>query len=249
MSKIKLFVIVWMVCFSGLVISKGTTPQWGYEGNDGADHWGDLDSSFSECKLGKQQSPIDIPTSEVEKANLPAIDFDYKTSAGEILNNGYTIQINLAKAGSVEVPSGEYQLLQFHFHTPSEEKINGKSFPLVAHLVHKNDEGKLAVVAILFEEGKENIALKNIFKKLPAKERKEKLKDDFDISKLLPANLAYYTFNGSLTTPPCSEGVAWHVLKTPVSISKSQINMFKKIFKMNARPVQPLNGRKIQEVG
>ena len=144
--------------------------------------------------------------------------------------------------------NGNYKLLQFHFHTPSEEKIDGKSFPMVAHLVHKNEAGNLAVIGVLFKAGKENAALKEIFAKLPAAEGKEPLADKFDATALLPSSLAYFSFNGSLTTPPCSEGVSWHVLKTPVEMSPKQISAFKKIFKMNARPVQPLNDRKVIEV-
>jgi carbonic anhydrase len=206
-----------------------------------------LDQGFAECKLGKEQSPIDIQTKGVEKASLAPIKPAYTASAGELVNNGHTIQINLADGGTVNVPTGDYKVLQFHFHTPSEEKINGKNFPLVAHLVHKNAAGKLAVVAVLFKQGKENLALKDIFNALPAQEGKEALKANVDLSAVLPPTLGYYTFNGSLTTPPCSEGVAWHVLKTLVEISANQLKAFKKIFKMNARPVQPLNGRKIQE--
>jgi carbonic anhydrase len=225
----------------------GHAPHWEYEGKAGPAHWGSLEHDFESCKLGKEQSPIDISTKSVEKANLPAIQTSYKNSSGELVNNGHTIQINLADGGSATVPSGSYKLLQFHFHTPSEEKIDGKNFPLVAHLVHKSDAGNLAVIGVLFKEGKENQALKEIFSALPAKEGKEALKSNFDASSLLPSTMGYYAFKGSLTTPPCSEGVAWQVLKTPVEISKAQIQAFKKIFKMNARPVQPLNQRKVQE--
>lgn len=246
-TKLLLALLVSVGCGITFAADKHEAPHWAYEGHGGAEHWADLDKGFAECKLGKEQSPIDISTKGVEKANLAPIKPAYKASAGELVNNGHTIQVNLADAGSIIVPTGEYKVLQFHFHTPSEEKIDGKNFPLVAHLVHKNAAGQLAVVAVLFKEGKENAALKDIFNALPAHEGKEALKANFDVSKVLPATLGYYTFKGSLTTPPCSEGVAWHVLKTPVEMSAAQINAFKKVFKMNARPVQPLNGRKIQE--
>lgn len=222
-------------------------PHWEYGGKGGPAHWGSMDKGFETCKLGKEQSPIDISSKSTEKTNLPAIKTSYKSSAGELVNNGHTIQVNVADGGSAAVPSGEYKLLQFHFHTPSEEKIDGKNFPLVAHLVHRNEAGNLAVIGVLFKEGKENAALKDIFAALPAKEGKEPLKANFDASSLLPAAMGYYAFKGSLTTPPCSEGVAWQVLKTPVEMSKAQIKAFQKVFKMNARPVQPLNGRKVQE--
>lgn len=220
-------------------------PHWGYEGKAG--NWSDLDKEFATCKIGKEQSPIDIPSKSAEKSKLAPIKVAYKASAAELVNNGHTIQVNLADGGAATVPSGSYKLLQFHFHTPSEEKIDGKSFPLVAHLVHRNDAGQLAVVAVLFKEGKENAALKDMFANLPAKEGKGDLKGGFNASALLPKEMGYYAFKGSLTTPPCSEGVAWQVLKAPVDISAGQLAAFRKIFKMNARPVQPLNGRKVME--
>lgn len=223
-------------------------PHWSYEGHTSAEHWADLESDYKECKLGKNQSPIDIYTGATDKSNLPPIKSAYKASAGELVNNGHTIQIDLADAGGAALSNGEYKIAQFHFHTPSEEKVNGLSYPLVAHMVHKNAAGNLAVVAVLFKEGKENAALKDIFSRLPAKEGKVALSSSFDPSKLLPSNLSYFAFTGSLTTPPCSEGVSWHVLQNPVEMSAAQLNAFKSIYKMNARPVQPLNGRKIYNV-
>jgi carbonic anhydrase len=218
-------------------------PHWDYSE---AAKWGDIAEDYRTCKLGKNQSPIDIKTSAVEKSNLAKIKTSYAAGSAEVVNNGHTIQVNLKDAGSATVPSGKYDLLQFHFHTPSEEKINGSNFPLVAHLVHKNEAGNLAVIAILFKLGKENVALKEIFSNMPEKEGTKVLPSSLDVTKLLPSNLSYYAFVGSLTTPPCSENVAWQVIKAPVEISKSQMDAFKKIFAMNARPTQPLNGRKVQ---
>jgi carbonic anhydrase len=224
-------------------------PHWTYEGHTSAEHWGDMQSDFAECKLGKNQSPIDIYAGATEKANLAPIKPAYKSSAADLVNNGHTIQIDLTDAGGASLSNGDYKISQFHFHTPSEEKINGLSYPLVAHMVHKNAAGNLAVVAVLFKEGKENAALKDVFSRLPPKEGKAALATGFDPSKLLPTNLSYFSFTGSLTTPPCSEGVSWHVLKNPVEMSAAQINAFKNIYRMNARPVQPLNGRKVLSVG
>ena len=221
--------------------------HWGY--GDPA-KWGDLSAEFKECKIGKEQSPIDISTKATEKGNLPAIGFNYRAGAGEVVNNGHTIQVNMTDAGSARVAGGEYQLLQFHFHTPSEEKVDGKNFPMVAHLVHKSAGGGLDVVAIMFKEGRENAALKPVFEAMPAKEGgKTALKAKLNPADLLPADKGYYAFKGSLTTPPCSEGVAWEVMKQPVELSKAQIDAFRKLYKMNARPVQPLNGRTVQESG
>jgi carbonic anhydrase len=225
-------------------------PHWSYQGHGRAARWAELDEGFKTCKLGKHQSPINVVTRAVEKsADAKPIGFAYAAGPGEVVNNGHTIQVNLPAAGSVTLDGVEYKLLQFHFHTPSEEKIDGKSYPLVAHLVHKSAQGQLAVIAVLFKAGKENTALKPVFDHLPAKEG-ETLKLDVAINSadLLPANRAYYAFMGSLTTPPCSEEVRWQVLKTPVELSTSQLAAFRKIYKMNARPVQPLNGRKVLAV-
>jgi len=208
--------------------------------------WGE-ESGFETCKLGQEQSPINIIKKAVKKSNLPAIKTHYESSKAQIVNNGHTIQINLAKGGSVQLKNDAYMLVQFHFHTPSEEKINGRNYPMVAHLVHKNADGHLAVIALLIKEGKENAKLKNIFSNLPAEEGNIDLADEINVTEILPTSLKYYGFNGSLTTPPCSEGVAWHVVEKSIELSKAQINAFKKIFKSNARPIQPLNGRVVEE--
>ena len=135
-------------------------PHWTY---GEIKEWAELAPAYAECKIGKAQSPIDIQTKAVQKANLSPIKTAYKAAAAEVVNNGHTIQVNLTDAGTATVPSGQYQLLQFHFHTPSEEKINGKNFPLVAHLVHKNAEGKLAVIGVLLNEGKDSEAIKTLW--------------------------------------------------------------------------------------
>lgn len=220
-------------------------PHWTY---DDPAAWGDLSPKFRKCKLGKQESPIDISTKATAKAKLPAIGFNYKAGAATVVNNGHTVQVDLADAGSVKLAGGDYSLLQFHFHTPSEEKIDGKSYPMDAHLVHQNASGHVAVVGVLFKEGKENAALKSVLGSMPAKEGdKVALKNAFNPAGFLPKNQGYYAYKGSLTTPPCSQGVAWRVLKEPVELSKAQIDSFRKLYKMNARPVQPLYGRKVQE--
>lgn len=220
--------------------------HWGYTGHAGAAHWAELDEGYKTCKLGKLQSPIDIATAKAEAAPLEPIGFAYAAGAAELVNNGHTIQVNLPAGGAATIAGVEYQLVQFHFHTPSEEKIDGKAYPLVAHLVHKNAEGKLAVVAVLFKLGKENAALKPVFGGLPAKQGASRALEAINAADLLPAERGYYAFMGSLTTPPCSEEVRWQVLKTPVELSAAQLGAFKRLYRMNARPVQPLNGRVVQ---
>lgn len=219
--------------------------DWEYAGKTGPSHWGELEAGFSSCKTGKQQSPIDIHGAKA--ARLAPIAFHYAPGAAEIVNNGHTVQVKLADGGSVTLPSGDYKLVQFHFHTPSEETINGRRYPLVAHLVHRNDAGELAVVAVLFKQGKENAALKEVFASLPpAAGDKHPLEGGLDIAAALPRHHAYYAYMGSLTTPPCSEGVHWQVMREPVEISTGQLASFRRLYAMNARPIQPLNGRVVK---
>lgn len=246
MKKQLLAIAACSLVFSPLV-QADNHPHWGYKGHGGASHWAELDESFAACKLGKQQSPINIETAKTKKAELAPLAFAYTASAAEVVNNGHTIQINLPAAGSVGIAGADYKLLQFHFHAPSEEFINGKPYPMVAHLVHKNADGKLAVVAVLFKRGKENAALKAVFANLPAKEGETKaLEAPLNVADFLPKDQTYFAFAGSLTTPPCSEEVRWQVLKTPVELSAAQIATFRKLYPMNARPVQPLNGRTVE---
>ena len=245
----------WAVLATGMMMGSAmaqtaghASPHWGYTGKTGPSHWSELESDFTSCKLGKTQSPIDIRSAKTSA--MAPIDFQYASSAGEIVNNGHTVQVNLNDAGSVKLASGAYKLLQFHFHTPSEESINGKHYPLVAHLVHKNEQGELAVVAVLFKQGKENATLKQVFDGLPPTAGdKHPLDANIDLMAILPAKHSYYAFMGSLTTPPCSEGVHWQVLKQPVEISARQLAAFKKLYAMNARPIQPLNGRAVDSGG
>jgi carbonic anhydrase len=223
-------------------------PHWGYEGKGSPEHWAQLQPEFATCGTGKEQSPIDIHGAS-EQEPLPPIAFNYAASPAEIVNNGHTIQVNLQSGGTIKLASGEYKLVQFHFHAPSEEKIAGKNYPLVAHLVHRTDDGKLAVVAVLFKEGKkDNPALAEIFEAMPSQENgKVALGADFNPADLLPSDRSYYSFIGSLTTPPCSEGVQWQVLKSPAEVSAAQLKTFRKLYRHNARPVQPLNGRVIRQ--
>jgi len=221
--------------------------HWSYDGATGPQRWSSLEQDFATCKLGHNQSPIDIRKTSKEK--LPALEFAYQPSPLKILDNGHTIQVNYAAGSSVTIDGKRYDLLQFHFHKPSEEKINGRSYPMVAHLVHKNDEGKLAVVAVLFRKGAENPLVQALWDALP--QEKGQAQDvagvSIDIGKLLPASQGYYNFAGSLTTPPCSEEVNWFVLKSPVEMSDAQLKRFAAVYKHNARPTQPLNGRTIRE--
>ena len=221
--------------------------HWGYSGKYGPDHWAELDKSFAACNAGQRQSPIAIVTAK--RSDLPVLQFEYKSTPLHIVNNGHTIQINYAPGSFISVGDKRYELKQLHFHHPSEEKINGKGFAMVAHLVHADSEGNLAVVAVLLDADRPNQLIEDVWRHLPAHPGPEKVYDDVRISAagLLPADHGYFRFSGSLTTPPCSENVAWFVLKTPQSISTDQADTFGRIYPLNARPVQPLNGREILE--
>jgi carbonic anhydrase len=222
--------------------------HWTYKGGNGPGHWGDLDEKFEACRLGKNQSPIDIRDKDAVKAELPAIEFDYHASPLKIVDNGHTIQVNYAPGSGITVGGKRYELVQFHFHKPSEEHLNGKAYPMVAHLVHRAGDGTLAVVGVLLKQGARQAALAKVFDNLPAKAGEEVTvaNTEIDLNALLPKSRAYYTFAGSLTTPPCSEGVTWFVLKEPSNISAAQLAKFGSRYAMNARPVQPLNGRTVQ---
>jgi carbonic anhydrase len=228
-------------CFNAVAADK----HWAYQGHGGPAEWGELDQEFASCKLGKVQSPVDIRGAKA--ADLPAITFDYRPAPLRVIDNGHTIQVNYAPGSFIDVGGTRYELVQFHFHKPSEERINGKAHDMVAHLVHKGGDGKLAVVAVLLDKGGANPTLNAIWKNLPREKLKEATADaSIDAATLLPADKGYYSFQGSLTTPPCSEDVRWFVLKTPVKMEEGQIAAFGKLYPMNARPVQPLNGRAIE---
>lgn len=221
--------------------------HWEYRGLNGPDAWADLSPANKLCRSGREQSPINISASFPQDLNK--LEFSYGLSKINIVNNGHTIQVNYDPGSYLRIGDDRYELLQFHFHTPSEEMINSKQYAMVAHLVHKSEDGRLAVIAALFEKGKENEFINTLWSRLPREAMESRVYGESEISatSLLPLNLGYFTFNGSLTTPPCSEGVRWLVLKNPVQISARQLEKFRELYPMNARPIQPLYGRTIFE--
>lgn len=228
-----------------VTVSTGAAAQahWGYEGKEGPRNWSKLAPAFALCGSGKNQSPINID--RLIEADLPPLKFAYSAGAMEIVNNGHTIQINYAPGSSLSVDGRAFDLQQFHFHSPSENRIAGKVFPLEGHLVHADKDGNLAVVAVMFEEGPANAQLAKLWEKMPGKpDGKNALPAALSVSPLLPVERDYYRFNGSLTTPPCSEGVRWLVFKSTVTASKAQIQQFSKtIGHPNNRPLNPVNAR------
>lgn len=227
-------------------VTSSSVAHWTYGRHDGPAEWSALSPEFATCGLGKHQSPIDIR--HAKAADLPEIAFNYQQAPLAVIDNGHTIQVNYAPGSWIEVGGARYELVQFHFHKPSEEKINGKAHAMVAHLVHKNADGKLAVVAVLLDGGGANPMIDAIWKNLPKEKQKEIVVPNVtvDAAALLPKDHGYYTFQGSLTTPPCSEDVTWFVLKAPLRIATGEIARFGTIYPMNARPTQSANGRLIQ---
>lgn len=223
----------------------GHDGHWSYKGETGPEQWDELSADYEACGTGTVQSPIDI-TGAVEDADLPDLELNYNDSAVEILNNGHTIQANFKDGGTLKVGEDTYKLLQVHFHTPSEEAVNGDRADAVAHLVHKSDAGELAVIGVLMNKGAANAAVSKIWEVMPKEEKTVSV--DFTLSgkELTGDQSGYYTFPGSLTTPPCSEGVRWFVLTNQPSIGADQIAAFQELFPMNARPLQPVNDREIK---
>jgi carbonic anhydrase len=240
--KKMLFVLGMLLLSNSSFSAEGA--HWAYSGEAGPDNWAKLSPEYSAC-AGKNQSPINL--SGFIEAKLKPIAFNYKGGSAEILNNGHTVQINVLPASSISVDGIQFKLTQFHFHAPSENRINGKSFPMEAHLVHADKAGNLAVVAVMFTEGKANKALEKAWAQMPKNEGDTlSLPPGISPLAILPTNREYYRYNGSLTTPPCSEGVRWLVMKHPISASKKQIEEFVHVMHHpNNRPLQAVNARPV----
>lgn len=227
----------------------GGEPHWAYEGENGPQNWGKLKPEFNVCAIGKRQSPINIEESITLKGPAEPLQFNYAASSGTVVNNGHTIQVDLYGDNTLTVRGSVYKLVQFHFHTPSEEQVNYRNYAMVAHLVHKNNEGQLAVVAVLLDPGEANPLINKVWTYMPLdlNDRVRMPGGIIDMNELLPKDQRYYQFMGSLTTPPCTEGVLWMVLKTPTQISREQLRLFQQLFPNNARPVQPIHGRPVRD--
>ena len=223
---------------AGVSAAGQVEKHWGYSGK-GA-RWVEL--GYVGC-AGRNQSPVDLAT--FVDAELPAIAFSYRPGGSEVVNNGHTVQVNYAPGSSIRIDGVSFELKQFHFHAPSENHVGGKSFPMEAHLVHADADGNLAVLAVMFEEGAANAGLEGAWAQMPKEEgEKVALATPVDVDHVLPLGRDYYRFSGSLTTPPCSEGVRWLVLKEPATASRRQIADFESaLLEPNNRPLQSLNAR------
>ena len=241
----KLLIAVIVLVMSAAAHAGEGGAHWSYSGEDGPEHWGALDHAYSACAEGKNQSPIDL-TGFIE-ADLRPIDFHYEAGGNQIVNNGHAIQVNFAPGSKIALDGHTFALKQVHFHAPSENHINGQSYPMEAHLVHADEAGNLAVVAVMFTEGSANPSLARAWSYMPGIEGgKQNLPSGVSAEGILPADRDYYRFNGSLTTPPCSEGVWWLVMKAPVTVSPDQLEKFVNVMRHpNNRPIQPPNARPV----
>ena len=225
----------------------GREVDWAYSGATGPESWGQLKPAYQQCMLGKRQSPIDIQ--DGLPLQLEPIQFDYRPSRFRVIDTGRTVQVNLDLGNTITVMGQRYELVQIQFHRPSEERVNGRAYPMSAQLVHKSPAGQLAVVAVLLDQGEPHALIQQIWNNLPLEKHQELAAQmPLDPSQILPPqHNQYYTYMGSLTSPPCTENVLWMVMKQPITVSTEQIAIFHRLYPMNARPVQPMSGRLIKE--
>jgi carbonic anhydrase len=224
----------------------GRDVHWSYQGEGAPGHWGALKPEFSTCANGQRQSPIDIRDGIA--VDLAPVQFDYRPGRFQVIDNGHTVQVDVAAGNSIQVNGRRYELAQFHFHRPSEERIDGRQFEMSVHLVHRDPEGRLAVVAVLLERGPAQPVVQQVWNDLPLEKNTVMPgHGELDPAALLPADRRYYTYMGSLTTPPCTEGVLWMVMQQPVPATVDQIGIFGRLYPMNARPVQQAAGRLIKQ--
>jgi carbonic anhydrase len=245
-SLVCLLFLFFFVAVPGVGAAGG--PEWSYdaESESGPEYWGDISEKYKACKEGLSQSPVDI-AGALDVA-LPRIEFNYAPTKLNIINNGHTIVVKYDKGSSITIAKEKYKLMQFHFHTPSEHLIDGLPAVMEMHLVHKSNRGKLAVVGVLFHVGAENINFESIWANLPEKPRqKRSVGVKINAINLLPGSKSYYAYSGSLTTPPCTEGVKWHVLRAPLEVSEEQLMKIESILGANSRLVQPLNERELKK--
>jgi carbonic anhydrase len=219
-------------------------PHWGYGGAGNPTQWGLLTPEFAQCEIGKEQSPIDVGS--VIEGDPVNIKFNYQPTPLVVVNNGHTIQVNYQPGSTVTINGQTSQLIQFHFHTPSEHTVQGKAAAMELHLVHQNASGQLAVVGILMKSGATNPVIAAIWNQIPEQKGQNTSTQWVNAAALLPQSGSFFSYSGSLTTPPCSEGVSWNLMAEPIEVSPAQIATFEQLYPVNARPIQPANSRKIQ---
>lgn len=234
------------IVFSNLhesIASATDKVEWKYTGEEGPKNWGNLSPEYEVCQVGAQQSPIDLK--QAINSDLSDLVIESTQVPLTIQNNGHTIQVATAPGNTLTLDGNAFELIQFHFHHPSEHVVASQAYPMEVHFVHRSAAGTFAVLGVFLKEGQENLALNPIWNNMSATEQSEAeiLGNTIEVLDLLPKDQSIYRYFGSLTTPPCSELVQWVVFQDPIEVSKAQIEKFKQIFPLNARPVQPLNRR------
>lgn len=222
--------------------------HWGYTGEGAPANWGKLKPEFALCGTGQSQSPIDFD--KTYKTTLDPIQFAYKQTPLKVVNNGHSVQVNVEPGSMATIDGQEYELQQFHFHAPSEHTVKGNFYDMEMHLVHKNQKGDIAVLGVMMKKGKPNKVIQVIWDNIAPEIDKENVVSGISVDavSLVPNDKSAYHYYGSLTTPPCSEGVNWTVFKTPIEVSEEQVQAFKTLMGFdNNRPVQPVNKRFILE--
>lgn len=222
--------------------------HWEYGGASNASKWGELSPEFESCEIGRDQSPINLDDPDsYQPEELAEIQFNYQPSTVEVINNSHTVVVNYEPGSTININNEEYELIQFHFHTPSEHTINNEASAMEVHFVHQNEAGKLAVVGVMMNSGAENPLISSIWDVIPdGSKAVDSQSMSLNAADLLPNNKNYFSYEGSLTTPPCSEGVSWNVLLEPIEVSLEQIETFSSLHPYNARPIQPTNGRSVE---
>jgi len=224
----------------------GAVPRWSYEGAQGPTHWGEMQADFRTCARGTAQAPIDL--ADAVRADTGGLSLAWREISGTVVNNGDTVQVNCEPGSQMTIAGTRFDLLQFHFHHPSEHLLAGKGFDLECHFVHRAATGALAVLGVFFHPGKPHAELEKIFAAMPTGAGAENaLPGSLFPAALLPAEQKYFRYMGSLTTPPCSEGVNWTMFRQPVEAAPAQIRRFAALYPNNARPVQGLNRRVLLE--
>ena len=221
--------------------------HWGYEGDTGPEMWGGLDASFAVCDTGVEQSPVDLTGATPAGAgDGGGLDIEWQPTEAEVVDNGHTIQVNVAEGSSIALEGRQFSLVQFHFHLPSEHTVDGAASPMEVHFVHAAEEGDLAVIGVLMEAGDADPTIQSLWEAIPGPDESPAAVGALDPGTLLPEGRGYFRYQGSLTTPPCSEVVSWVVMTESISVSQAQVDAFAALYPMNARPVQPLNGRDVR---
>jgi carbonic anhydrase len=239
------FLLAVLVCLTALpAAAQDVHRSWTYTGQDRPLSWGDLDPAYAACKTGQMQSPINID--QFMQTESAPLELTYKKSPLAVANMGQTLQVNYAPGSTLLIGGKTYTLKYFNFHTPSEHYFDGASYPMEIHLAHQADDGSMAFVGIMVKVGGSNPVVEGVWQNAPATGEEKKVDTvEYSAAELLPSSLEYYKYAGSMTVPPCTEGVTWIVLKTPIEISQDQLVAFQNMFGINASPLQQLNSRVI----